>query len=176
MKYGFEYLHNDASSFATFLEYVAILEYFESFDTDLNGYIHHNDFLNISLKQEFDAYHLNETGKINHDDFFDILYGNDENSWKGQLNDMFGDNYQETMNQVGAINITVDMVQNVEIKLSPIPILRKNAKTQGIKRRLVGRPAGSSSSTCWKKCWWEYGYGCACQVYICTWKEGCYTN
>eukprot|EP01083_Nonionella_stella_P029167 80372_1 len=91
---------------------------------------------------DFVAFDWEETGQISRDDFFDILFGDDENSWKGKLKDIFGDSYEEIMNKVGAINITPDMVKNVQITVSPIQTLRRKYKHE--RRRLCTATGGCS--------------------------------
>merc|ERR1712087_308189 len=94
---------NNEESMALFLEYVAVVAYFGTYDVDLNGYVHHDEFTAISAQFEFAAYASEDDGGICREAFFDILYGHDEYSWEGAVLDMYGEQSEETVSAWAAV-------------------------------------------------------------------------
>eukprot|EP01083_Nonionella_stella_P050114 133398_1 len=58
-----------------------------------------------------------DDGRLEKDEFFNMLYGVGGRSWKGQMMESYGDDYEQIMESVNAINITTDMVQDIELHL-----------------------------------------------------------
>jgi len=125
---------DDEDSLALFLEYVAVVAYFGMYDADVNGYVHRDEFVSISAQNEFAAYAYadadEENGGITREAFFDILYGDDEYSWDGALHEMYGEHSEETVSAWAAVEISTDMVRDVDIKLNPMQILRDAERAQ----------------------------------------------
>ena len=121
---------DDEDSLALFLEYVAVAGYFGVYDADVNGYVHRDEFVSISAQNEFAAYADEENGGITREAFFDILYGDDEYSWDGALHEMYGEHCEETVSAWAAVEISTDMVRDVDIKLNPMQLLRDADRAQ----------------------------------------------
>jgi len=122
--FDFEVEVGDAASLAQFLEYVAVVAYFGTYDTDINGYVHHDEFTAIAAQNEFAAYASEDEGGVSRDAFFDLLYGDDEFSWAGAVHEMYGEHCEDTVRAWNAVEISAEMVRDVEITLNPIQILR----------------------------------------------------
>merc|ERR1719335_567184 len=123
-EFDFEVEVGDAASLAQFLEYVAVVAYFGTYDTDINGYVRHDEFTAIAAQNEFAAYASEDAGGVSRDAFFDLLYGDDEFSWAGALHEMYGEHCEDTLSAWAAVEISAEMVRDVEITLNPIQILR----------------------------------------------------
>eukprot|EP00485_Elphidium_margaritaceum_P012662 CAMPEP_0202708132 /NCGR_PEP_ID=MMETSP1385-20130828/20389_1 /ASSEMBLY_ACC=CAM_ASM_000861 /TAXON_ID=933848 /ORGANISM="Elphidium margaritaceum" /LENGTH=336 /DNA_ID=CAMNT_0049367031 /DNA_START=104 /DNA_END=1114 /DNA_ORIENTATION=- len=159
-QYGFQY--KNESELALYLEYLAILMYFEQFDVDVNGYIHREEFINILAQNEFGAYDVDNDGEISFNDFYDILYGDDSFSWNGHLHDVFGDHTDETMDALAAVSVTKEDEQATQIQLCPIHVMRAAGASHS-RRRLL--------RDCTTTCGYKYVNGESqyyCEV-TCTW-------
>ena len=121
---------NDDESLALFLEYVAVMAYMRTYDSDLNGYVRRDEFTAISAKNEFAAYASEEEGGITREAFLDILYGDDTLSWDGAVHQMYGEQSEETVSAWAAVETSAEMVRNVEIALNPMQILRDAERAQ----------------------------------------------
>merc|ERR1719445_1642082 len=122
--FDFEVEVGDAASLAQFLEYVAVVAYFGTYDTDINGYVRHDEFTAIAAQNEFAAYASEDEGGVSRDTFFDLLYGDDELSWTGAVHEIYGEHCDDTVRAWNAVEISEEMVRDVEITLNPIQILR----------------------------------------------------
>jgi len=122
--FNFTLAVDDEESLALFLEYFAFVVYFGTYDIDMNGYIHHDEFTAISAHNEFVAYAKEDHGGFDREDFFNMLYGDDEFSWQGVTQNAYGELSAETLGSLAAIEITSDMVLEVNISLNPMQFLR----------------------------------------------------
>eukprot|EP00484_Ammonia_sp_Unknown_P029363 CAMPEP_0197031234 /NCGR_PEP_ID=MMETSP1384-20130603/10301_1 /TAXON_ID=29189 /ORGANISM="Ammonia sp." /LENGTH=364 /DNA_ID=CAMNT_0042460737 /DNA_START=122 /DNA_END=1217 /DNA_ORIENTATION=+ len=122
-QYGFEY--RNASHFDVYLQYLVILMYFQQFDVDINGYIHHDEYVRILAKNELHQYDTDNDGRVSANEFYDILYGDDEYSWKGHLNAQFGAHTDETMHALAQVSVTVEAVKSTKVQVCPMQILRE---------------------------------------------------
>jgi len=125
-EFGFEMkvdAADDEESLALFLEYVAVVAYFGTYDTDLKGYVRHDEFTAISARNEFVAYADSADG-ISRNAFFDMLYGDGEFSWQGALREIYGEQNEETVSAWAAVEISTDTVRELKVKLNPVQILR----------------------------------------------------
>jgi len=122
--FDFEVEVGDAASLAQFLEYVAVVAYFGTYDTDINGYVRHDEFTAIAAQNEFAAFASENERGVSRDAFFDLLYGDDEFSWTGTAHEIYGEHCEDTLRAWNEVEISAEMVRDVEITLNPTQILR----------------------------------------------------
>jgi len=115
-----------------YFEYATMAMYFLTYDEDINGYINHEEFVNISVAQEWDTYaHYfdvapdDESARVSRDAFYERLYGTDQYSWELALHEKFGSGAHYTEHEFAQLEIpSQEAVRSATIRLSPILLLR----------------------------------------------------
>eukprot|EP01083_Nonionella_stella_P016114 45051_1 len=122
MQYGFEMEQDDD---LVFLEYAALLMYFEEFDIDLDGHILKANYLSISARNQFIAVDTDHDNRISVGELSNMLYGdesqNQTDSWPYKLRDIFGYEFDHVMSLLHDIQITPETVTNITQQLTLLP-------------------------------------------------------
>ena len=129
------YNYNYSDSDPLFIEYAAMVLYFNAFDIDSNGYIRYDEYLSITLKVDFDFADSDSNGKLNKDEFFNVLYGNDDNSFPGAIKDLSVDDVNPLSEAMNSITLNMEQTSSVQISSCPIrssqdPVQRRRLQEQ----------------------------------------------